>query len=91
MTERGSHQCLSLSEEWTSRGWSQALLSGANKSTRGRREGDEQEVPPEYENEHPYCPSDEAQEQIAQKGCAVSVSGDIQEPSACNSVRALGG
>lgn len=39
-----------------------------------------QEVPPEFE-EQLYCAGDLALEQIAKRGCGVSLNGNISEPS----------
>ncbi|KAJ7395137.1 hypothetical protein BTVI_158112 [Pitangus sulphuratus] len=54
-------------------------------------ETDAQEVPPEYEEELLYCVGDHTLEQIAQRGCGISLTGDIREPCGCNPVQcALG-
>ena len=46
---------------------------------RGQAETDAQKVPPEHEEEL-YCAGGQALEQVAQRGCGVSLTGDIQEP-----------
>lgn len=40
-------------------------------------ETDAQEIPPEYEGALLYCAVHQALEQISQRGCGVSLSGDI--------------
>ena len=87
MTERGLHQCLSVSEGREPRGWSQAVLTGAKQQDRRQwAETAAQEIPPEHEEELLYCVTDPTLEQVAQRGCGVSLTGDIQELSGCNPV-----
>ncbi|KAJ7403055.1 hypothetical protein BTVI_80997 [Pitangus sulphuratus] len=66
-------------------GWQrmdQALLGGAEQKDNGKlAESDAQEIPPEYEEELLSCTGDRALEQVAQRGCGVSLTGDCQELS----------
>lgn len=48
----------------------QALLSGAGQWDKRQQAGTEaQEVPPEHQEEVPYCAGDRALEQVTQMGC----------------------
>jgi len=74
------------------RGWGQTLFSGAQRQYKGKRAQTEaEEVPPEHEEELRHSEGDGALEQVAQGGCGVSFSGDIQDPPGCSPVQpALG-
>lgn len=62
-----------------SRGWIQALLSGAKQQDmRQWAETDAQQVLAEYMEELFYC-GDRTLKRAAQKGCGVSLPGDTQE------------
>ena len=54
---------------------------------RQQEETDAQEVPPEYKEECLYCAGNRALEQGAQRGCGISLTGDLQELSGCDSVK----
>lgn len=50
-----------------------------------------QQITAEYESVFLYCEDDKAVEQVAQRGCGVFFSGDIQNPPGCHPVQcALG-
>lgn len=51
----------------------------STENKRQQAEPDAQAVPPEQEKELFYCAGDHALEQTAQKGCAVPLTGDIQD------------
>lgn len=54
--------------------------------TKGSGQNDAQEVPPGHEEELLYGADDHALEQIAQRGCGVSLTGNTQAPSGHNPV-----
>jgi len=63
-----------------SRGRGQTLFSGAQRQDKGQwAQTEAQEVPSEHEEELLHSEGDGALEQVAQGGCGVSLSGDIQD------------
>ena len=62
-------------------GWGQTLFSGAQWQDKGQwAQNEAQEVLSEHEKELLPSEGGEALDQIAQGGCGVSFSGDIQDP-----------
>lgn len=75
-----------VSQSRVSRGCTQALLGGAKQLGKQQwTETDAHEVPSEHEEKLLYCSVDWALGEVAQTGCEVSPTGDIQEQSGCNS------
>ena len=75
-----AYKCLQISEGWVSRGWGQALFSGAQWQDKGQwAQTEAQEVPSEHEEELLRSEGDGALSQAAQWCCGVSFSGDIQD------------
>ena len=70
----------------------QTLSSGAQRQDKGQQAQTEAwEVPPEQEEKILHSEGDGALEQVAQRGCGVSLSGDIQDPPGRGAVQpALG-
>lgn len=65
------------------RGW--IRLSSVVLSKRQWAETNAQKVP--HENEEEFCVGDHTKEQVAQRGCEVSLAGGIKKPSGCNPVQ----
>ena len=62
-------------------GWGQTLFSGVQRQDKGQRAQTEaQEVLSEHEEELLRSEGNGALKQVAQRGCGVSLSGDIQDP-----------
>jgi len=62
-------------------GWGQTLFSGAQRQDKGQwAQTEAQEVPSEHEEELLPSEGDGALEQVAQEGCELCFSGDIQDP-----------
>jgi len=71
---------LQISEGWVSGGWGQTLFSGAQQQDKGQwAQTEAQEVLSEHEEEIIHSEGDGALEQVAQGGCEVSSSRDIQD------------
>jgi len=70
-----------------SRGQGQTLFSGAQQQDKAQwAQTEAQKVPAEHEEELLHFEGDRAPEQVAQRGCGVSFSGDIQDPPGCGPV-----
>ena len=62
------------------RGWSQALLSGAQgQDQRQQAQTETREVPCERQETPFCCEGDQALAQVAQGGCGISILGGIQK------------
>jgi len=73
-------------------GWDQTVFSGAQRQDKGQwAQTEAQEVPSEHEKELLHSEGNGTLEQVAQGGCGVSFSGDIQDlPGQCPAQPALG-
>lgn len=66
----------------------QVLLSEAQQEDKRQwAETNAQEVPHENEEEQLHCVGDHTKEQVAQRGCGVSLTGGIKKPSGHSSVQ----
>lgn len=88
MTEREPHEGTQISLGQASRGWNQALFSGAQRQHKEQEAQTEtQEVPLEYEEKFVYFESNRVLEEAAQRDYEISFSGVIQNPPVCHPVQ----